>query len=326
MPFYYLSPYVGDGSEQNRFKPRVADGDWVSIDFSSKAGGKVALVRTERKVTTSFGDLYLGDTLDAQLPLAVVRQLSNRLGVSLAYRGNLRGIVAELLIVQGREDGSRWRRLRATKGALQIWLRDLIYEMRPIMNAAYSESFNQADSTTLGPDLTWTEVQNDWGTVSNRATPQTNNSGSAARAEHDLSSGDHYVESLVRYATSVSGVVGVAARFDSSAQTYYRAALDSAGRLDITRTVNGSNTDLASQSRSIAANTDYLIRLECDGSTIRARVDSDAWLSTTDTQITGNTRFGMAGYRTNRDLLHDYINSADLYAPVPQRLIVGVGI
>ena len=182
--------------------------------------------------------------------------------------------------------------------------------------ASYSESFNQADSTTLGPDLTWTELANDWQTVSNRATPRSNNGGAAARAEHDLATTDHAVEAVVRFDTSVSGVIGVAARFDSASQTYYRAALDSAGRLDITRIVNGSGTDIASQSRSISANTDYTIRLECDGSTIRARVDADTWLTVTDTGITTGTRFGLAGYRTNRDLLVDSITAADLLSAV----------
>lgn len=324
MPRFYLSPYIGSGIEPDRFRPRIVDGlsDWSSIDLSPKRGKGVALVYSNTPVASPFGVVDLGDSLDSPMPRLVSRVLENRLGITLSQRDRLRSIIAELLIVHGRAD--RWQKIRPNRmKRLEIWLGELVYEGPDILGASYSESFNQADSTTLGPDLTWTEIANNWGTVSNRATPQSNNGGTAARAEHDLGSDNHYVEGPVRYGASVSGVVGLAARFDSAAQTYYRAALDSAGRLDITRTVNGSNTDIASQSRTLSADIDYTIRVECNGSTIRARVDSDVWLSATDTQITGNTRFGMAGYRTTRDLLHDNISAADLVVPI--RTLIGVG-
>ncbi len=313
MAHWLLTPLVGDGTDRNRWRPPV-DGDWTAIDLSPPGTAGLMVVRTAgRPVRLARNVLHLGDDLDARLPTRLVRRLEDRLTVTLTERRRLRGILAELLVVHGRHDGHRWRPCRpGRRGLVEIWCGELVYAGPPIRAAGYTESFNQADSTVLGPDLTWTEVQNDWQTVSNRATPRTNNSGAAARAEHDLDSDDHYVGAPVRYATSVSGVIGVTARFSPTAQTYYRAALDSAGRLDITRTVNGSNTDIASQSRSIAADTDYFIQLEVDGSTIRARVDSDVWLSTTDTQIAGNLRFGLAGYRTTRDLLVDWLTARDL--------------
>jgi len=310
---WLLTPLVGDGTDRNRWRPPV-DGDWTAIDLSPPGAAGLMVVRTAgRPGRLARNVLHLSDDLDARLPARLVRRLEDRLTVTLTERRRLRGVLAELLVVHGRHDGRRWRPCRpGRRGLVEIWCGELVYAAPPIQAVGYTESFNQADSSVLGPDLTWTEVQNDWQTVSNRATPRTNNSGAAARAEHDLDSDDHYVGAPVRYATSVSGVIGVTARFDSASQTYYRAALDSAGRLDITRTVNGSNTDIASQSRSIAADVDYFIQLEVDGSTIRARVDSDVWLSTTDTQIAGNLRFGLAGYRTNRDLLVDWLTARDL--------------
>ncbi len=295
--------WVGTGHPGNHRRPSAVDGTWTAIDL-----GPVAVVAADHAHRPVVD---LGDDPDAHLPAAVRRHLENMLSVTLDGV-TVRHIVAELLTVHARP--GRWPAARTNPktGLVEVWCRELLFAAPPIRAATFSESFNQADSTVLGPDLTWTEVQNDWQTVSNRATPRTNNSGAAARAEHDLDTDNHYVGGPVRFVGSVSGVIGICARFSATAQTYYRAALDSAGRLDITRTVNGSNTDIASQSRSLAADVDYFVQLEASGSTIRAKVDSDVWLTVTDTQIVGNRRFGLAGYRTNRDLAVDWLTARDL--------------
>ena len=325
MAHWYLSPYVGDGTEGNRFRPAVADGDWASIDLSPPGRAKgLAVVRTSQPVPTRLGAVDLGDGLDVVLPRLVWRRLGNRLGISFAGSDRrLRAVLTELMVLHGRVDGSRWRPLQANRrGMMELWCGELVFAAPVVVGASYSESFNQADSTTLGPDLTWTELSGNWETVSNRARSGTNNSAAQARAEHDLASADHLVKAPVNFAV-VNGVGGVGARWSASAVTLYRAALDSAGRLDITRIESGSGTDIASQSRTISAGVDYIVRIECNGSSIRARVDSDTWLSVTDTVITGNTRFGLAGYRTNRDIWHDWVEAIDL-ADLPQNLTVSV--
>ena len=332
MPFYYLSPYVGDGSEQNRFKPRVADGDWVSIDFSSKAGGKVALVRTERKVTTSFGDLYLGDTLDAQLPLAVVRQLSNRLGVSLAYRGNLRGIVAELLIVQGREDGSRWRRLRtASNGKMEIWLQEKLFSMLPAQNKVITDNFNRADNTSsLGTSTegwSWTNVAGTMGIFSNTASHKSS-STARARAESSLNTVDHYSQAFL---DTITGdywpTLHVRMPNSGTTQTWYQLALNpNTPTQRIEKVVSGSTTMLGEYT-STAPGAGKTYKVEADGSSIKSYEDNVLRVSVTDTEITAGNRCGIGAWALSSDRVRwDNFEAGDLVTAVPQRLIVGVGI
>ncbi|MSR57822.1 MAG: hypothetical protein EXS05_09125, partial [Planctomycetaceae bacterium] len=61
-----------------------------------------------------------------------------------------------------------------------------------------TESFNQGDSTTLGPDLGWTEVTGDLQTVSNVCKMVgAGNTVGRARATTDLSSNDNYAQCTV---------------------------------------------------------------------------------------------------------------------------------
>lgn len=79
-----------------------------------------------------------------------------------------------------------------------------------------TESFNTGDSTTLGPDLSWSEFFGDFAVSSNTAI---SNSGSpaVAKADSDLSSDDHYAE--VVFVTSPS-YSGTATRFNATPDFY----------------------------------------------------------------------------------------------------------
>src|SRR5690606_34435213 len=79
-----------------------------------------------------------------------------------------------------------------------------------------TESFNKADSDTLGPDLMWTETQGDIDVVSNTAWHQTVAGRSVARAESDLSSADHYAQAVVTLTSGTSTNVSPCCRFDAA--------------------------------------------------------------------------------------------------------------
>ena len=164
---------------------------------------------------------------------------------------------------------------------------------------SYSESFNTADSDTLGPDLTWSEVIGDVDVVSNRASTSTTGFAEA-RAQHDVSSADHYAQVQI-YQTSTSvgdnHLAAPCARFASSARTFYSFAWFYNG-LFLYKTVAGSYTIIGSVSETPAA-LPATWRVDCSGSTIRGLQNGTQKVSVTDTSITGNTRGGLWMFRAS---------------------------
>ena len=123
-----------------------------------------------------------------------------------------------------------------------------------------TESFDTGDGDTLGPDLTWTEVAQDWDIVSNNAQMVGGDQGSA-RAESALSSDAHYAK-VNWQAGTTSGYVGAASRFATAATTYYVGAWwPGLAKYRISKVVAGSRTDLFTGANdSVAAGV--LIKME----------------------------------------------------------------
>lgn len=154
---------------------------------------------------------------------------------------------------------------------------------------SYSENFNGSDSNTFGVQLTWAEQGgSDWDTRSNRGViDPASSSFCSVRAEHDLSSSDHYAQVVL---VSTTGNYGPAARFSSSAQTLYSSeASDSIWRL--VKFVAASRTQLTSDEPGAGGTN----RVRVAGSTITGYRNGTQYNSTTDTAITSGTRCGMYG-------------------------------
>lgn len=164
---------------------------------------------------------------------------------------------------------------------------------------SYSESFNKSDSDTLGPDLTWAEVTGDIDVVSNRASTSTTGFAEA-RAEHDVSSADHFGQVQI-YQTSTSGgdnhLAAPCARFAAAARTFYSFAWFATG-LFLYKTVAGAYSIIGSVSETPAA-LPATWKVDCSGSTIRGLQNGTQKVSVTDTSITGNTRGGFWLYRAS---------------------------
>jgi hypothetical protein len=162
-----------------------------------------------------------------------------------------------------------------------------------------TESFNKADSATLGPDLTWNEVLGGWNVVSNRAVCMSNTEPwNLARAEHDLSSDDHYAQATIHLA---NGYPGPCVRVGSGA-TFYQTSTD--GNNWIFKLVSGSQTNLGSTTS--AYNAGDLYKVQADGSTISSYVNGAAKNSFTDTSITGNLRCGMTSTSGGAGVLDEF--------------------
>jgi hypothetical protein len=176
----------------------------------------------------------------------------------------------------------------------------------------HTESFNKADSDTLGPDLSWTELSGDWDVVSNTA--RRGSSAGLARANADVSGTDHYVQISVVARSSNNGQ-GVVARKDStSTVTLYYARIQGSGvgnSVELFKAVSGTLTELGSDS-AVTVSLPDILKLECDGSTISTYWEGGLEHSLTDTAVTTGTRGGIRTAATTGTEILDSYEIADL--------------
>lgn len=170
-----------------------------------------------------------------------------------------------------------------------------------------AETFNTADSTTLGPAYTWTEYVNNTATNgfdigSNKCRGIVASGNPCARAQADLSSTDHWCQVTYFLGTTSSTNIyqfGPSIRFSSSANTNYSARATSAtgygvNGLFISKTVTGTTTDLNSPNVNVDGTHNAII--QASGSTIVTHLDGARNTTITDTAITTGTRCGVFGY------------------------------
>jgi len=172
--------------------------------------------------------------------------------------------------------------------------------------ATFTESFDQADSTTLGPDLTWTQVVGAWETINGEAALTDTGVNAYARAEVDTGSADMRVEAVIPMSAVFDGHyvdLQLLARMDATTYTGYallRGYWSGAGGqfVGLRKYVNGAETQIGSPVVLPSAKPETW-RLEVEGSDLRAYRDDVLILSGTDTEITTGTYGGLGGYRSS---------------------------
>lgn len=163
--------------------------------------------------------------------------------------------------------------------------------------ARYTESFDKADSTTLGPDLSWTETNGNLQIVTNRVGIVTTGTSNRARAESDMASDDNYAQiTIVDADTSATNRWGVCCRYDSAADTCYIGSQGdgtSANNTVIFKVVAGVGPSSIATGTHTKATNDVL-RIEANGSQITFYINGVANITVTDTAITSGKRGGIA--------------------------------
>lgn len=336
---YAAAAYVGTGTDADPYRPEGVDGleAWTSIDFrpdSTRPEGFCLIAVADDAPVK--GATFLADGKAETLDTRTRTTFSNRVGLNVdAVR--LDDVVLELLTAHATPDGdrSRWNPIKATSdGRLEAWLGDeKIVDLPSVRGGAVrTESFNKANSTTLGPDLTWTDVAGtgDLWVQSNACENVNNNTGIITRAEHDLATSDNYAQFVILYVGANHGY-GPACRYQSGADTcYFGRQGDDGGNINNTaifKRVTGTNTSLGTSSRTAAVND--VVRCQANGSSIALVVNGTSHLALTDTAITTGLRGGMriykAGSGTNPSL--DSFEMGDLGGAVrPPRERLGVAL
>jgi hypothetical protein len=304
MTEYYLSGYVGDGSEANPFRPVGVDGlpTWSSIDLrpdGSVATG-FALVAAQTRIDGQRRD-YLGDAPTAR-SAAVKDVIGTRLSVTLDT-DSLAQIALELLTEHAREDGTRVKPLREAGGRYTVWLggaAPLISLKAMSGGSSFTESFDQANSSTLGPDLSWSEPTGNLQTVSNSVRNVAGGVANRGRADVDVDTEDMLAEiDVVAFtvpAPAAARQIAVCTRFAAAATTHYFGRLIDDGistRLEIVRTVTGTSTIISAVTAPALA-LPMTLRLESNGSSHSLYFGGILRVGpSTDTNITGNVRGGV---------------------------------
>lgn len=153
------------------------------------------------------------------------------------------------------------------------------------------------NGTTIssGQNLTWTETSGDLEVRSGRLGEVGEAGYGEARAEHDLSSADHYAQCAVydMTAPTVGSTVRVITRFSASARTHYGYYRFSDGSRTLFKRIAGAITTLSASGAAPPADG-TLIKCEVSGSSLIGYDNGSANISTTDTSISGGVRCGAA--------------------------------
>ena len=314
----YLAPYVGTGviglDDKGQFahdpwRPRGSEQPgWAAIDLRPGGVGLsgFALMLVPVRDNT-IGDYLGGDVTETSL--TTKSTMESKLGVTLQETVTAQ-MLAELLMVHGKDDGTRWKNLRVHRdGMYRLWLggKTPLWEGKSISGGAtITESFDTADSDTLGPNLTWTELTGDWDIVSNEAALQTTATRAYVRANTPLATDDHY--SQIKMTNDFGGgtyweIAPMCRKDNSGTITCYlliaqNINVGNEGRA-LYRINSGSLTSLASDTGLITVND--IFRIEADADQLTGKVNGSTVLGpTTDgSPITGNLYCGFEGYHGN---------------------------
>lgn len=191
-----------------------------------------------------------------------------------------------------------------------------------------TESFDKADSDTLGPDQTWAEVNGDLDVIGNQVGPGGTGANFSARVEADLSSDDHSAELEATAGSSGVAYSNPAIRFSASANTYYNGGHrnTSSNKAFIQKTVAGTLT-LLFGTNDAKPGYPFLNFLEANDNNLRLVTGGVERINDTDTAITGNVRCGVVFRAEATDERGNNWRAADLAAVAAPRLLglLGVG-
>jgi hypothetical protein len=167
---------------------------------------------------------------------------------------------------------------------------------------------SRAQGTTLFSDTFedgaadgWTTSGGSWSVVTDgtKVYRQTGTSGNARALASTASWTDQAVEARVKPLAFAGGseFVAVLARVQSST-SYYYATLRNANKIEIKKLVSGSATLLATVDFTVNTNTWYTLRLEAQGTTLRAFVNGTLYLTASDSQFASG-KIGLATYNAS---------------------------
>ena len=180
------------------------------------------------------------------------------------------------------------------------------------------DDFNRADNASLGANWTAVIGTNPYDVFSNTARCNGASAENASIYTPFTPSNDQWAEATVA-AQSNDAYIGPIVR--GSTNNYYIFYGDPNNRA-IYRLVSGTATNLASSASGFAIND--VLRLEVEGTTLRAYINGSLWTSLTDSSLaSGNA--GIGTWSNNNQGHLDNFTAANLSTFVSRLALMGVG-
>lgn len=318
---YVLAPFeeAVDSRGMPTWRPLgMLDGDdFIDLRDRGSTNG-YALMVTSRPASDSLPrQVDVAERIDDILDNGVKRRMAQSLGADLPDRTTLAELIPAIMFTP---PPGKWGRIQSTsEGNLTVTLGDWSFTMPTVTNFFGEESFNKADSTTLGPVFTYIEgTGSDWSVIGNAATVNGVSQLFVTRCQQNLSSQNHWSEVLV---TNGGDTVGPMVRVETTteADTAYIFELrDSNNTYYFWKRINGASTyfrDNITIPAGYVNTVPMRLRVEVDGSTVSCYINNKLLHTVTDTSIVTNDHVGIIAWNSNNNVRIDAFTFGDMTAP-----------
>jgi hypothetical protein len=170
--------------------------------------------------------------------------------------------------------------------------------------ASFSDDFNRADSTDLGPN--WVEVSGDWSIISNQLSPGTTGTTVVLRAATAMATNNNFAQ--ITIATTVAVTQGVWCRGDATLNNGYMLR-NNGTSWDLFSVVSGSFVNIGTFAAA-AVNGD-VVKIQANGTTITAFINGTQRITATNSAVATGTNVGIRSQATS-GLRYDNFTAADL--------------
>jgi len=185
-----------------------------------------------------------------------------------------------------------------------------------------TDNFNRGDSADLGADWSVPTGGSAWAINTNRARPGSITTFCMEYYGTGTFADNQYAQAVVVARESNAGTgPGVAVRMATGAVTYYGARANAADGVFLFKSVAGVESPLAVGGACVNGDT---LRIEANGTTIRALVNDIEQVSTTDSDIASG-RPGITGFSATLNVELDDWEGADLAAGLPAGVLAALG-
>lgn len=331
MPLF-LSPYVGAGTKADPFRPQGllepgASAVDIRLDPTRADGDGIgfALLWSPAGIPDPAGAIKLAEDYGEPITDRLRNLVNARTGLDFSLDTTIQEVIQTIML---RPDTIRWKRLRAFKGRLELWLGSSTGKRKWIdalvmAGGSITDDFNRADETVLKYPWTRQGLSVIKATLVSNAIRGTASSGQGMYY-HNRSIGGWHADqsSSFRYASAMtSDDWGPTVRNADTGLSCYSFEQWSGGR-SIAKYVNGSASTIETVTGS--ASTGVVYKIDVSGSTIRYYEDGveHAGSPATDTSLaTGGFGPGVIFYR-NDGGVDDFVGTGE---QTPSSTIIYLG-
>lgn len=335
----FLSPYIGQGTKADPFRPRGLDQPGSSaidirLDPTKADGGGIgyAMLWVPLGIPDPLGAIRLADDYDDRLTSLQRQRLNMRTGLDFSADLTIQDAVETIML---RPDLDGWHRLRPTKGRLEVWLGSGNGKRRwidapVIAGGSISDNFNRANETPIAAP--WQILAGSSGSVNltSNAITHAVSSGILFLSYNHATGWTADQSAKFKYASStVEDDWGPAVRIGVTGVSGYFLGLWSPGPA-VYKSISGATSEVEAVTLTGTVGNTY--KIDVAGSTIRY-YENDVELSTSPATDTSLTTAGVGAgaylYSTGGSI-DDFISTGEIasgggslsYQPHPMRHLV----